>query len=157
MKKILTILTFVFIQNSTFGQTFYEKVVQRFYEKIDSSHTFDCSDSTSECLSLTYIYDLPEVPAPSSNMCLEDLHNWIVECNADIMFQELVENYNLIPDNVKKQFAKTSYLIDAKIVVGHETKSSFEWISGTVKYKIFFQPGNKKFKKSFLKKLFGKV
>ncbi len=157
MKNILITLSFIFIQNITFGQTFYEKIVKRFYTQIDSNHVLDCGDSTSEQLSLTYVYDIPEIPAPSSNITLENLHDFIVDYFGDIMVQELVENYNQIPADVRSQFAKSTYLVDAKVVVGHETKSSFEWISGQVKIKIMFQPSNKKFKRSFFKKLFNKV
>ena len=157
MRNILTILTFLLIQNCSFGQTSYEKIVKRFYTEIDSNHVLDCADSVSERLSMVYTYEIPEVPAPSSNITLESLHDYIVEYSGEAMYLDLIENYNQIPADVRKQFARSSYLIDAKITITHQTKSNFEWITGKVTFKIMFQSPTKRFKRGFLKKLFGKV
>jgi hypothetical protein len=139
MKNIL--LSFLFLGTITnlFGQNDYQKFVNKFYSKIDSTKQLKCCDSNHHGFSL--VYEIPLMELPYDKVDLKDFE----ERNSDDDYvnsyvDDLVEAYYKVKPSIRKQITKSCYHLDVDYKINKNiAQDGFYWIEGNLKIKISFQ------------------
>jgi hypothetical protein len=140
MKNLLYILT-IFIINNSFGQ--YNQIVEKFYQRIDSTHKLMCCDSCSHSYAIVYEIPLHEYPV-FDKVNIEEYENSVMnEGYIDVIVGDLVDVYKKIKPSIKSKFTKSCYIMSEDYKIHHDQDSDVYWVEGTLSLKIKFQANDK--------------
>jgi hypothetical protein len=153
--KNFILLLFLCLVTNVYSQDTYQQVVDKFYQRIDSLHKFQCSDTGVYSYAFTMNVPLYELPM-DSRIDLTEYENTVMMGYSDVVVDDLVNFYYSICSDTRKKFTKSRYKFSEHYTVEHNDSNGLYWVDCTLKFTFLFQSDNPEDFKPWWKKLFKK-
>lgn len=155
MRKFITSLLIITSTNCI-AQDWAEYIAKKFYSTIDSSKKLDCCDKSNGAITIDYTHNNYELPFDSRDF-LDPYYSQVMDTSTmNQIANDLIQSFYRIPKKYRDKFKKSCFNIETNTQVSRGYQTDLVFVEGKVHFVFSFQ-GEKPYKRTFFKKLFGRL